>query len=108
MSNFARLSADDAVAPFGALRLGRDPPSPGRRSIRLSSYDRATRPWLRICEQAGTTFFEAGPTPFGWTVLFSTESPTYMQQAEIDLGAATWGSHATPGRVELDHPGELP
>jgi hypothetical protein len=59
--------------------------------------------WLRLREEAGTTYWETSPDGDAWEVLYSQANPFILTALMADFGAGIWDPTPSPGTAIFDN-----
>jgi hypothetical protein len=59
--------------------------------------------WLRLREEAGTTYWETSPDGDAWEVLYSQANPFILTALMPDFGAGIWDPTPSPGTAIFDN-----
>ena len=64
--------------------------------------------WLRVREQAGTTYLESSPDAYAWTATVSFPTPLFLADTQLRFGAGTTEAVTSPGHAKFDNVNMLP
>ncbi|SET49100.1 hypothetical protein [Nonomuraea wenchangensis] len=81
--------------------------SGSQSSLAFHSYSPADHRWLRIREDAGTTYWEASPDGSSWAELHSEATPITVTSTRLILQAGAWQAVGADTTVVWDNVGGL-
>ena len=67
------------------------------------AYSSTGDAWWRVAESGGTTTFSTSPDGTTWTVLGTTPTPAWMDDANVQIVAGHWGAEAADTDARIDN-----